>query len=58
MKQKRCFCGLKFNNIILYESHNNKCIVKLEDKFNNLNLYIYSLIQKSILLQKKIKSIN
>lgn len=58
MKEKRCFCGLKFNNIIHYERHNNKCNVKLEDKFNNLNLYIYSLIHKSILLQKKIKSIN
>ena len=58
MKEKRCFCGLKFNNIIHYEIHNHRCIVKLEDKFNNLNLYIYSLIQKSILLQKKLTSIN
>lgn len=58
MKEKRCFCGVKFNNIINYERHNNKCDVKLEDKFNNLNLYIYSLIQKSISLQKKLTSIN
>ena len=41
MKEKRCFCGLKFNNIIHYERHNNKCELKLDDKCNNLNLYIY-----------------
>ena len=58
MLESRCFCGSKFKNKILLETHQEKCNLSIINKFQNLRLYINSVLYTSENVKKQIKTYN
>jgi len=56
MLESRCFCGTKFKNKILLEKHQEKCNLSVLNKFDNLRIYIHSVLHSSENIKKQINS--
>ena len=56
MLESRCFCGSKFKNKILLETHQEKCNLSIINKFQNLRLYINSVLHTSENVKKHINT--